>query len=54
MLTTLIIFQDDRTKGCVCPPGFKGDGVSNCEGTFFVSYSRIQDDFSCFLNFLLL
>ncbi|KAK1351680.1 Vacuolar-sorting receptor 3-like protein [Heracleum sosnowskyi] len=22
---------DDRTKGCVCPPGFRGDGVSNCE-----------------------
>ncbi|KAK1355544.1 Vacuolar-sorting receptor 1 [Heracleum sosnowskyi] len=22
---------DDRSKGCVCPPGFRGDGVSNCE-----------------------
>ncbi|XP_022874138.1 vacuolar-sorting receptor 1-like isoform X2 [Olea europaea var. sylvestris] len=23
---------DDHTKGCKCPPGFKGDGVKNCEG----------------------
>uniref|UniRef100_A0A175YJC0 EGF-like calcium-binding domain-containing protein n=1 Tax=Daucus carota subsp. sativus TaxID=79200 RepID=A0A175YJC0_DAUCS len=22
---------DDHTKGCKCPPGFKGDGVNNCE-----------------------
>ncbi|WOH10874.1 hypothetical protein DCAR_0730349 [Daucus carota subsp. sativus] len=22
---------DDRTKGCMCPLGFRGDGVSNCE-----------------------
>lgn len=26
------IFQDDHTKGCKCPPGFKGDGVNLCEG----------------------
>lgn len=25
--------QDDHTKGCYCPPGFKGDGVTHCEGT---------------------
>lgn len=24
--------QDDHTKGCKCPPGFKGDGVNLCEG----------------------
>ncbi|CAH9134712.1 unnamed protein product [Cuscuta epithymum] len=23
--------NEDRTKGCLCPPGFKGDGVSTCE-----------------------
>ncbi|KAL8237301.1 hypothetical protein R6Q59_018382 [Mikania micrantha] len=22
---------DDHTKGCKCPPGFKGDGVNSCE-----------------------
>ncbi|PSS17694.1 Vacuolar-sorting receptor 1 like [Actinidia chinensis var. chinensis] len=22
---------DDHTKGCKCPPGFKGDGVNTCE-----------------------
>ncbi|KAL0450901.1 UNVERIFIED_CONTAM: Vacuolar-sorting receptor 2 [Sesamum latifolium] len=22
---------DDRTKGCKCPPGFRGDGVNSCE-----------------------
>ncbi|XP_042045797.1 vacuolar-sorting receptor 1-like [Salvia splendens] len=22
---------DDHTKGCKCPPGFKGDGVDHCE-----------------------
>lgn len=22
---------DDNTKGCKCPPGFKGDGVNSCE-----------------------
>ncbi|XP_024019549.1 vacuolar-sorting receptor 1 isoform X2 [Morus notabilis] len=22
---------DDHTKGCNCPPGFKGDGVNSCE-----------------------
>ncbi|XP_071720407.1 vacuolar-sorting receptor 2-like isoform X2 [Rutidosis leptorrhynchoides] len=22
---------DDHTKGCTCPPGFKGDGVNSCE-----------------------
>ncbi|KAL8214820.1 hypothetical protein R6Q57_004269 [Mikania cordata] len=22
---------DDHTKGCECPPGFKGDGVNGCE-----------------------
>ncbi|KAM7526594.1 hypothetical protein LguiA_016496 [Lonicera macranthoides] len=22
---------DDHTKGCKCPPGFRGDGVNNCE-----------------------
>ncbi|KAG9144261.1 hypothetical protein Leryth_023512 [Lithospermum erythrorhizon] len=22
---------DDRTNGCVCPPGFRGDGVETCE-----------------------
>ncbi|KAL1545385.1 Vacuolar-sorting receptor 2 [Salvia divinorum] len=22
---------DDHTKGCKCPPGFKGDGVNHCE-----------------------
>ncbi|KAJ7961071.1 vacuolar sorting receptor-like 1 [Quillaja saponaria] len=22
---------DDHTKGCKCPPGFRGDGVKNCE-----------------------
>ncbi|KAI7726852.1 hypothetical protein M8C21_002789 [Ambrosia artemisiifolia] len=22
---------DNHTKGCKCPPGFKGDGVKNCE-----------------------
>ncbi|XP_054785284.1 vacuolar-sorting receptor 1-like isoform X2 [Prosopis cineraria] len=22
---------DDRTKGCKCPPGFRGDGVRSCE-----------------------
>lgn len=22
---------DDHTKGCQCPPGFKGDGVNSCE-----------------------
>ncbi|XP_073066473.1 vacuolar-sorting receptor 1-like isoform X1 [Primulina eburnea] len=25
------ILQDDHTKGCKCPPGFRGDGVSSCE-----------------------
>ena len=24
--------QDDNTKGCKCPSGFKGDGVNHCEG----------------------
>ncbi|GJT27691.1 vacuolar-sorting receptor 1-like protein [Tanacetum coccineum] len=23
--------SDDHTKGCKCPPGFKGDGVNSCE-----------------------
>ncbi|GFY82438.1 vacuolar sorting receptor homolog 1 [Actinidia rufa] len=23
---------DDHSKGCKCPPGFKGDGVNTCEG----------------------
>nr|GMD43257.1 vacuolar-sorting receptor 1-like isoform X1 [Ipomoea batatas] len=22
---------DDHTKGCYCPPGFKGDGITHCE-----------------------
>lgn len=22
---------DDKTKGCKCPPGFKGDGINSCE-----------------------
>lgn len=26
------IFQDDHSKGCNCPLGFKGDGVNHCEG----------------------
>ncbi|CAH8334488.1 unnamed protein product [Eruca vesicaria subsp. sativa] len=27
--------RDDHSKGCKCPPGFKGDGLKNCEGIFF-------------------
>ncbi|KAL9275681.1 Vacuolar-sorting receptor 2-like protein [Drosera capensis] len=23
--------MDDHTKGCTCPPGFRGDGLHNCE-----------------------
>ncbi|XP_022563133.1 vacuolar-sorting receptor 2 [Brassica napus] len=23
--------RDDHSKGCKCPPGFKGDGLKNCE-----------------------
>ena len=30
----LMVVQDDHTKGCTCPPGFKGDGVNNCEGAY--------------------
>uniref|UniRef100_A0A0A0L9P6 EGF-like calcium-binding domain-containing protein n=1 Tax=Cucumis sativus TaxID=3659 RepID=A0A0A0L9P6_CUCSA len=25
------LYIDDHTKGCKCPPGFKGDGVRKCE-----------------------
>lgn len=33
-IITLTIFkQDDGDVKCSCPPGFKGDGVKNCEGT---------------------
>ncbi|KAI8559521.1 hypothetical protein RHMOL_Rhmol04G0179900 [Rhododendron molle] len=24
--------RDDHSKGCKCPPGFRGDGVNTCEG----------------------
>lgn len=27
-----MIMQDDHTKGCKCPPGFRGDGVNSCQG----------------------
>ena len=28
-----MIMQDGHTKGCKCPPGFRGDGANSCEGT---------------------
>lgn len=28
---SLMIEQDD-SKDCKCPPGFKGDGVNTCDG----------------------
>ena len=31
-LVYYLTVQDDHTKGCKCPPGFKGDGVNSCEG----------------------
>lgn len=33
-------FQQDNEEGkCTCPPGFKGDGVKNCEGKRVFSLS---------------
>ncbi|KAK7382880.1 hypothetical protein VNO80_02022 [Phaseolus coccineus] len=29
--TTFSACIDDHTKGCKCPPGFKGDGVNSCK-----------------------
>lgn len=45
--------QNDSTKGCKCPPGFKGDGANNCEGTccpliFFISVLENDDRFKVF------
>jgi len=32
-LISYMIMQDGHTKGCKCPPGFRGDGANSCEGT---------------------
>jgi hypothetical protein len=36
---SLMIEQDD-SKGCECPPGFKGDGVHTCEGIVSLDLSN--------------
>lgn len=39
IVSLIYILQDDRTKGCKCPPGFRGDGVNSCEGLTFSGFS---------------
>ena len=34
LFTKSFMIKDEYTVGCKCPPGFKGDGINNCEGNY--------------------